>query len=283
VATIDLHLHTTASDGRCTPTELVGRAARLGLTTISVTDHDTMAGVVEATEAAREAGIALIPGIEITAVHGGKDVHVLGYNLPEGAPSLARLVADQRSLRLERAREIIRRLERMGAPIDADGLFRLGAASGKALARPHIAQSLVAAGHASSVAEAFERFIGDECGAYVPHQGASPGEVVEMIRGNGGIAAFAHPARTNRDELIAQLVEVGLNALEVYHCAHDAAAQARYEQLARYYGLCSTGGSDYHGEGTRYAELFGVVGMPATAYEAFQQCLTQRAAGRSLA
>jgi 3',5'-nucleoside bisphosphate phosphatase len=273
-AVVDLHLHTTASDGRYTPDDLVDRCSAVGLRVISVTDHDTRAGQAVASGRAIERGIEFVSGIEITSVHDGKDVHILGYNLPAEMPELEVLIAEQRRLRVDRAREIARRLERAGAPIDIDALIASASqASGKAVARPQIAQLLIAAGHVSSVGEAFDRFLGDTCAAYVPHQGASPAAVVSLVARSGGIASLAHPGRLNRDELIPGLIDVGLACIEAYHSTHDAALRDHYLELARQYGLLVTGGSDYHGEGTRHAECFGVVGLDPAAFERLKERL----------
>ena len=155
---IDLHAHTTASDGRCTPEELIERAAAKGIKTLAVTDHDTMAAHTAASAAAERAGIAFVPGIEITSVYKGKDAHVLAYFLDPATPGLEELMSGQRARRVERARNIAAALERLGAPIDLDDLLAsAGSRSGKAVARPQIAQSLIKAGHVATVAEAFEK------------------------------------------------------------------------------------------------------------------------------
>lgn len=267
---IDLHAHTTASDGRSTPRELVERAVEVGITTLAVTDHDTMAAVPEVAALATATGLEFVPGIEITSVSRGKDAHVLGYFLTPGAPGLSELITDQRRRRAERAREIGRRLEQMGAPIDVDALLSsAGERSGKAIARPQIAQALIAAGHVSTVAEAFDRFLGETCAAYVPHTGASPAEVVRLIVAGGGIASLAHPGHLKQDDVIPELVDAGMAALEVYHCSHDEAATGHYLQLAKRLSLAVTGGSDYHGEGVRRAEFFGVVNLPEPEFVAF--------------
>jgi predicted metal-dependent phosphoesterase TrpH len=267
---IDLHAHTTASDGRSTPRELVERARAVGITTLAVTDHDTMAAVPETAALAESAGLGFVPGIEITSVSRGKDAHVLGYFLSADAPGLSELITDQRRRRVERAREIGRRLEQMGAPIDVDALLAsAGERSGKAIARPQIAQALIAAGHVSTVAEAFDRFLGENCAAYVPHTGASPAEVVTLIAAGGGIASLAHPGHLKQDDVIPELVEAGMAALEVYHSSHDEAATAHYLQIARRQSLAVTGGSDYHGEGVRRAEFFGVVNLPQQEFLGF--------------
>lgn len=267
---IDLHMHTTASDGRCTPEDLVQRAYDTGIRTMSVTDHDTMAGVPAAQAAAAALGMTCIPGIEITSVHGGRDVHVLAYFLPRLTGELTALLAEQRRNRLERAQTIATRLAAVGAPIDVPALLEAASAlGGKSLARPQIAQALIAAGHVSTVAEAFERFLGEDGPAYVPHRGASPAEVVELINRAGGVASMAHPGYTRKDEVIPELVAAGMTAIEAYHSSHDEATTARYLEMARQYGLAVTGGSDFHGVGTRRSEFFGVTNLPAEAFEAF--------------
>src|SRR5688500_15475773 len=191
---IDLHMHTTSSDGKYPPEELVERAWNAGIRTMSVTDHDTLAGVAAAAAAAETRGMQLVPAIEITAVQRGKDVHILGYFVSESTPGLNELLAAQRQQRLNRAIEIAARLARLGAPIDADALVASATArGGKSLARPQIAEMLIAAGHVSSIAEAFERYLGEDSPAYVPHSGASPAAVVELVARGGGAASLAHP------------------------------------------------------------------------------------------
>jgi hypothetical protein len=265
---IDLHLHTTASDGTCTPASLVERAWDAGIRTMSVTDHDTMAGVAPAIAAAASYDMTVIPGIEITSVDGGRDVHVLAYFLSEDAPGLQDLLVSQRNNRIERAGQIADRLAALGAPVDVaalvDGAKKGG---GKALARPQIARALIAAGHVSTVAEAFERYLSETSPAYVPHRGASPADVVRLVTAAGGLASLAHPGYTKKDEIVPALVAAGLGAIEVYHSSHDAADQTRYLALADQHGVGVTGGSDFHGEGTRRSECFGVTHLPADRFE----------------
>ena len=265
---IDLHMHTTASDGTSTPDALVERAWKLGIRTMSVTDHDTMASIAPARAAAAAYGMDVISGIEITSVYAGRDVHVLAYFLSEDAPGLQDMLATQRRNRIERAKEIAARLAALGAPIDVEPLIQ-GAAKtgGKALARPQIARALIAAGHVGSVAEAFERYLSDTAPAYVPHRGASPADVVELVAAAGGLASLAHPGQLQRDEIIPGLVDAGLAAIEAYHSSHDDAVQAHYIALADQQGVGVSGGSDYHGEGTRRAEFFGVTNLPSARYE----------------
>ena len=266
---IDLHMHTTASDGRHAPEDLVRRAFEVGIRTMSVTDHDTMAGVAPATRAGEALGMTVIPGIEITTVHRGKDVHMLAYFLSESAPGLQELLSSQRRQRVDRAMEIADRLAALGAPIDVQPF--IDAASqpgGKAIARPQIAQALIAAGHVSTVQEAFDKYLAEDSPAYVPHRGAAPAEVVAFVVSRGGVASLAHPGYRPQDEIIPSLIAAGMRAIEVFHSSHDEAATAHYLDMARRHNLLPTGGSDYHGEGTRRAEFFGVVNLSQEHFDA---------------
>lgn len=276
MALIDLHLHTTASDGRCSPAELIARAANAGIGVLSVTDHDTRAAHDEARAAAEARGIVFIPGIEITSVYRGKNVHVLAYGLPGAAPELDGFLAQQRASRTTRALGIADKLAALGAPISKEALLEMAhTRTGKALARPQIADLLVQAGHATSVSDAFDRYIGEQCAAYVPHTGASPADVVALVDRLGGVASLAHPGQLASDELIPGLVAQGLHAIEVFHSSHDATATAHYASIAARLGVAMTGGSDYHGEGTRRADAFGTVGLPAEQFERLQLLLAR--------
>lgn len=264
---VDLHLHTTASDGTLTPRELVTRVVRAGIRVLSVTDHDTMAGVVETGEAAAADGLDVLPGIEITAVLDQRDVHVLGYFLDAAPPGLETFLVRQRDDRVARVRKMGALLAGFGMPIDIDRLIEVGRGERRSLARPLVARALVVAGHVTSVQEAFDRWIGDGRPAYVPRQGASPAEVVRIVRRVGGVAALAHPGLLGRDDLIPSLVEAGLEAIEAYHSEHDTAAETRYLGVARKHGLAVTGGSDYHGEEHRRAAKLGHVGISRTEFD----------------
>jgi predicted metal-dependent phosphoesterase TrpH len=281
---VDLHLHTTASDGRCTPDELVDLAFAAGIRVMSVTDHDTRAGESDARRAAEALGMDFLSGIEITSVHGGKDVHVLAYGLPSNVPALDDVLAAQRERRTSRAREIAARLARLNVPIDVDALVASARnRSGKALARPQIAEQLVIAGHVSSIAEAFDRYLDERAPAYVPHEGITPAEVVELVSVSGGVASLAHPGQLKKDDVIAEMVDAGLPCIEAYHSSHDAQTQAHYLELARRFGLAVTGGSDFHGHGTRRAEFFGVVGLPPAELERLKTILATAGASASVA
>ena len=259
---IDLHTHTTASDGALAPPELVERAHRLGIRTLSVTDHDTVAGVPAAAAAAAACGMEFLPGIEITAVHERRDVHMLGYFLDPAPVGLAAFLDRQRLDRSRRAREMAARLAALGAPIDLDDLIAGAEAGGKSVARPSIARALLDAGHVTSLQQAFDRWLAEGRPAYVPRTGSSPVDVVRLVKRSGGVAGLAHPGLLRRDDLIPELVEAGLGAIEVYHSDHDAGEQSRYLRLAGRHGLAVSGGSDFHGDDHPRAGCFGRVGLP---------------------
>lgn len=288
---IDLHLHTTASDGRLTPAELVRRASAAGLSTIGVTDHDTVAAVDEATRLAAAVGMRVVPGIEITAVHEQRDVHVLGYFFDSRHPGLARFLEAQRALRVSRLREIGARLARHGVPVDIEGVLLPAAERpGTSVGRPLIARALVAAGHVASMQEAFDRYLAAGQAAFVPRTGRTPAEVVAILHAAGGIASLAHPGVTARDAIIEPLVETGLDAIEVYHSDHPPETTAAYLALARRLGTGISGGSDFHGEppaspgsagprrGTRGTRAtLGVVSLPREDFAGLERIATARA------
>lgn len=262
---IDLHLHTTASDGRCDPGELAALAAAAGIRIISVTDHDTMAALPAAAAAAASLGLGFVPGIEVTTVWEGRDVHVLGYFLRSDGEALTRLIASQRRARLERARAMVALLDRAGAPIDLAARLDAAAVENRSIARPELARALVDAGHVGSVAEAFARFLAEGQPAFVPHCGPSPMEALEAIHAAGGVVSLAHPGLLRGDGLLAPMRDAGLDAIEAYHSEHDPATQARYAELADRWGLATTGGSDFHGAGRPGREL-GRVSLPPAAF-----------------
>jgi predicted metal-dependent phosphoesterase TrpH len=264
---IDLHLHTTASDGRLSPAGLVERVAAAGITVMSVTDHDTVAGLAEARRAADAAGVELVDGIEVTAVHEGRDVHMLGYFIDPAAAAFNAFLVEQRHRRIDRVREIGMRLERLGAVIDVDALLqRPSHTPGASVGRPVIARALVAAGHVASLQEAFDRFLATGRPAFVPRRGESPAMVVERIHAAGGVASMAHPGVTKQPAVLASLVAAGLDAVEVYHSDHPPEMQRELLAFAIDHHLLVTGGSDFHGDDSRDRPL-GRVSLPRADFE----------------
>jgi len=260
---IDLHLHTTASDGALRPADLVARAAGAGITTLSVTDHDTTGGLDEARAAAVSRGLAFVSGIEITAVEDEQDVHILGYFLDPSGEALRRFLSRQRDDRIRRVREMAARLESLGVPIDPDPLIARGLEEGRSVGRPHVAAALLARGYVQSWDEAFQKYLEKGRPAFVARCGASAVDVVRVIHDAGGVASLAHPGLSRIDPLIPRLAVGGLDAIEARHTEHDAETEARYRQLAAAFGLAVSGGSDFHGDaGARPREL-GAVTMSA--------------------
>ena len=263
---IDLHLHTTASDGVCTPSELVDMAWRAGITTMSVTDHDTVAAVEEIAALTRDCGMSFVPGIEITAVHEGRDVHMLGYFIDSENAPFAEFLQRQRVDRVRRLSEMVDLLADIGKPINREKVLAKREAGGS-LGRPMVARALVKAGHVADMRQAFDELIGEGRPAFVPRVGPPPSEVIGIVADAGGVASLAHPGLLKRDDLIPALVEAGLPALEAFHSDHDPDTTVHYLALAERYGLAVSGGSDYHGEAIRRRSAFGRIGLPVEQFE----------------
>ncbi len=265
---IDLHTHTTASDGRYSPSQVVDRARLAGVQVLSVTDHDTVAGCGEAAAACAAVGIECVPGIEMTAVREDVDVHVLGYFLDVESPRLATFLAEQRQHRTVRLRAMVDRLRQLGVALDANEILRPALEDhAKAVGRPWIARALVARGYASSVSEAFDRWLGKDRPAFVPRVGASIENVIGRIHDAGGVASVAHPGLLDHDEWLPGFVEAGLDAIEAYHTDHSPPLTARYLALADTLGVAVTGGSDYHGDDLHGGAIPGSVPLPREAYD----------------
>ena len=276
---IDLHTHTTASDGRCSPEELVSRAAAAGVGVLSVTDHDTTAAADAVSAACAAARIDFVPGIEMTAVVDGADVHILGYFIDAGSPALAAFLAQQRSLRVARVRQMIERLGQLGIELDADAVLAPSRSDGgKAAGRPWIARALVSAGVVASTREAFDRYLKRGQPAFVPRLGPLPSEVFAQIHGARGIASLAHPGLLGRDDLIPAFVAGGLDAIEAHHSKHTAGDTSRYLAMAERHGAAVSGGSDFHGDPSHDVVGIGGVSLPAELFQALKdRCATRRA------
>ena len=275
---IDLHTHTTASDGRRSPASLVAAAAAAGVTVLGVTDHDTVAGCGPAAAACADAGIEFVPGIELTSVRDAADVHVLGYFIDTASPPLVSFLADQRRRRVDRVRQMILRLAMSGVELDADAVLKPGIDDPATSAgRPWIARALVKGGYCATTGEAFERWLSRGRPAFVPRLAPPPEDVFARIHAAGGVASIAHPGLVGRDEWIPEFAEAGLDALEAYHTKQDGEQTARYIALADRLGLAVSGGSDYHGDESHGAVSPGSVSLPRAAYDAF---LRRKAAAR---
>jgi len=273
---IDLHTHTNASDGAMTPEELVALAAERDVRILGITDHDTTDAIEPALSAAARQGLLLIPGVEISTHHQAGELHVLGYGIDLGNAELQVLLARSRGSRIQRAQRMLELLGSMGMPIPWKRVSAL--AGDGTVGRPHIAAALIEAGHVSSIQDAFDRYLGAACPAYVPREKISPCAAIAAIHAAGGVAALAHPA--DHLAVVAELAVCGLDGLEAYCTGYPPEVTARIVELAATQGLFCTGGSDFHGEAVIPENLLGAVNVPTSCYEALKSVLARATAGR---
>lgn len=250
MAGFDTHIHSTASDGQYTPSQLVELAKEKGLLGLALTDHDTVAGHEEARRRAAELDIPFIPGIELSAELGERDVHILGYWI-NGEKLLAtgRLQA-LHSARHRRVVEIVRKLDQLGMKLDLEQILSLEKA-GRSLGRPHVAQAMVEAGYVGNIREAFLKWLGRGMPAFVPREKLSPQDAVALIKKSDGVPVIAHPGTGMPDSLIYALHRAGIGGIEVYHTEHNRAAEQKYLRIARKLHIAAMGGSDFHAPGIR--------------------------------
>jgi predicted metal-dependent phosphoesterase TrpH len=268
-AGVDLHTHTTASDGTLTPRELVRAAVTRGIRVLAITDHDSTEGLAEAlAEAAAHPPLTIVPGLEINCDVTGGEVHVLGYDVDVAAGWFQDFLREQRAERAARVHRMAARLAELGMPIDPAEVLAL-VKEGSA-GRPHVAQVMVRHGYVKSVREAFDRWLHATGPANVPRTRLTPAEAVAVIRRAHGVPVFAHPGLAGRDELVPELVAAGLMGIEVYYAEHSAAQTAHYKELCRAHGLVATGGSDYHGERSGRTNPLGHPPVGMDVYESLQ-------------
>jgi predicted metal-dependent phosphoesterase TrpH len=265
---LDLHIHTTFSDGDMTPEQMVAAANEKGLAGIAITDHDEVGGVTVACEAARGSGLQVVSGVELSTSDGKSDIHILGYLIDVENEELLRHLDLFKDARLKRGIRMVERLKDMGVKIDVDKVLEI--AGDGAVGRPHIAAALLETGSVESVEDAFRHYIGFNSPAYVQKYQLKPSDAFDLIRKAGGVGAMSHPGTTRKDELITDFIASGMRALEVYHPKHSASDIKRYSRLAEKMGLVITGGSDSHG--TRSARLHvGACTVPVSAIEQLEK------------
>ncbi|WP_219837740.1 PHP domain-containing protein [Paenibacillus sp. R14(2021)] len=247
----DLHTHTTASDGLQRPADNVAMAKLRGLAAIAITDHDTVDGIKEAMEAGERLGITVVPGVEISTVADGIDIHILGYYINWENAAWREKLKQLLTLRDQRNDMIIHKLNALGMAITKEEVIEEAARQGKesgSIGRPHIAAVLLAKAYVGSMQEAFDRYLGQDGLAYANPPRLHPFEALEWIREAGGTSVIAHPGIYHNDELVRTIIERGAQGIEVHHSDHSEADKERYLKLAEGYGLIVTGGSDFHGE-----------------------------------
>ena len=265
--TLDLHTHSTASDGLPTPTELVAMAHQAGLTTIALCDHDTTNGLAEAQAAGAAVGVTVIPGIEINTYlpHSQGEAHVLGYYFDTANPDLQAFLQFLRDAREKRGQRMVTLLREKGYSVTWERVREL--AQG-AVGRPHVAQALMEKGYAESISDAFQRYISPGRPAYVPRFKMAPEDAVRLLRSVRGVPVLAHPMRLYglEDDLLPRLMAAGLLGLECYYGDYDEPTVEHLLALAEQHGLVATGGSDYHGPG-RHPTPLGARYVPPEAAE----------------
>lgn len=249
MARLDLHVHTTYSDGSLPPAAVLALAKKVDVAALAVTDHDTMDGVVEAIEAGHEYGIEVIPGIEISSRLQDQELHILGYFIDRHDAVLLGRLSAYRVTRHDRNPQIIARLNELGLALTYEEVRQL--AGTESVGRPHIARILMDKGYVTSAKEAFDRYLADGAAAYVARSLPDPAEAIALIRGAGGVPVLAHPSWLDRGNgittLCQQLKEYGLAGLEVHYSTHRPEQTNQYLSVARQLDLLITGGSDFHG------------------------------------
>lgn len=256
---VDLHSHSTASDGALAPADVVRAARAAGLEAIALTDHDTIAGVGEAIAAGAELGVRVVAGCELSAYDGDIEVHLLALHIADADAIASSLALFQRE-RVDRAVAMVERLGRLGLPISMDDVLRESA--GGAVGRPHVARALVAAGHVADPRDAFDRFLGNGRPAYVPKPRLSASDAIDLTHSAGALAVWAHPARIGTRERVARLAGHGLDGIEVLHPSHTPQEIERYTRFATEMSLLPSGGSDWHGATDGFRTL-GCMHVPA--------------------
>ena len=244
---VDLHTHSTASDGALAPRAVVQAARAADLAVIALTDHDTLDGLAEAEAAGRDLGVRVVAGVELSAVEGARaehETHVLGLHLADRARIEASL-KELRGMRARRAEQMVRRLGELGAPVAMEAVLR--EANGGAIGRPHVARALTAAGFATDARDAFERLIGNGRPAYVPKERLAMTDAIALIHAAGGIAVLAHPGGKIARERVAALAREGLDGIEVLHPSHSWDDASALDALAAEFAMVRSGGSDWHG------------------------------------
>ena len=269
----DLHIHTLASDGADTPEEVLIEARQAGLTAIAITDHDSVESIAEAVALAPSYGVEMIPGVELSVELDDNELHLLGYFIDYQDQDFCRQLDYLQHTRVQRAERMLELLAGMGFPLDMEELLPPDQMTG-AVGRLHIALALTRAGYVRSPGEAFARYIGNDGPANVQKAKLGIAEAIEMVLQAGGAPVLAHPSQLDRDDLIPEMVDLGLVGLETYYPSHSRATINHYEELARFYGLLATGGSDSHGK-NRPSVRIGCATVPYTVVDQ----LRARAAG----
>jgi predicted metal-dependent phosphoesterase TrpH len=265
----DFHTHTNASDGKLTPTALVGLAVSRGLSVLAVTDHDSTEGIAEALAAAAEhPGFTLVPGVEMSTDIPGDEIHVLGYFLDPEDSAFQTMLSDLRTARRDRGRMMVEKLRALGMDIPWERVAEV--AGDGSVGRPHVAQVLQEKGYVSSFQEAFDRYIGRNGPAYAERAKLTPVEAIQLLAKAGALPVLAHPAsQSNLDKLLSELKAAGMMGMEVYYQDYDMATCDRLAKMAERHGLLKIGGTDFHGFGGERERLPGDIPLSDEVIDEF--------------
>ncbi|WP_127531514.1 PHP domain-containing protein [Paenibacillus kobensis] len=250
----DLHTHTLASDGTNSPSAVVRLAKEAGLAAVAITDHDTIDGWDEALAEGERLGIEVVPGVELSTVMNGRDVHILGYWCNAADQQWQQRLQSQQGFRGKRNVMMIEKLQQLGIDVTLDEVITIARKSGKQadsaeqIGRPHLAEALVVRGVVSNTREAFDRYLGENGLAYCNPPRPLPFDAVDWIRAAGGVSVIAHPGLYGDDDMVEEIVRHGAQGIEAFHSDHDADQELKYAAMAEKHGLLVTGGSDFHGE-----------------------------------
>ncbi|MEE9553332.1 MAG: PHP domain-containing protein [candidate division Zixibacteria bacterium] len=242
---IDLHLHTSASDGVLPPDKVIENAMRLGLKAIAITDHDTVDGFTEALKLVNGNFMEAVPGVELSGFYKESDIHILGYYIDYENPEFVKKIRKFKESRYERGENMVAKLNDLGINLSMDTVR--GIAGKSSLGRPHVADALLKEEFVQTYDEAFARYLGYHAPAYVAKDLLTVSEAIDLIHLVRGVAILAHPGTLRKDELIPELVEMGLDGIEAYHSQHSRSDVAKYKTMAKKYDVINTGGSDCHG------------------------------------
>jgi predicted metal-dependent phosphoesterase TrpH len=266
---IDLHTHSTASDGLLSPAALVREAGRRGIGVLGITDHDTLDGLGEAETAAAKLGLTLVPGVELSTTIPGPEIHILGYFVNRGDPVFTSRLAALARDRVTRITTVVRQLNNAGYPVDLDAI--LAQADEGSIGRPHVARALIGLGAASDMNDAFGRFLKRGTVGWAPRSPFTAEDAVGILLDNGAVPVLAHPYSTRDVEgTVSRLIPAGLRGLEAYYGEYDAGQQAHLLEIANRHDLVPTGGSDFHGPRFREGRDLGTVTVPEAAWSVLE-------------
>ena len=272
-AWVDLHVHTNFSDGLLTPTQVVVKAAEVGLKAVGIVDHDTIDGISEAVDAGNQCGIEIVPGVELSSQYEGKDVHILGYYFDPEHPRLMDYLERFRQGRYRRAAKMIQNLNQLGVRLTMDEVERR--ARGNCIGRPHLAEVLMEKGYVETFQEAFQRYIGYRSKAYEEKYKIDPEEAIALISEAGGLSFLAHPGHLISDKQVLHFVKAGLDGIEIVHPKLNSERTQHLQGFVRDHGLMVCGGSDCHGGRDGYLAI-GVHNVPYAIVEEMKQALRSR-------